>query len=146
MRQLPNSGLTKAQFMASFIEADTIHVQNTATHLYSIVDLHFQQHGSHRYRLQASGYLDSAGTIVESVDDGISWGSTLVPLGTFTDIHFDYNGPAQLMVRIKYMKLWLIWPSTPKNLEWHSIYRTHIPTGIEIAETVRELEGMIYLI
>ena len=146
MRQLLDSGLTKVQFMASFIEADTIHVQSAVTCLYSIINLHFQHCRSHRCRLQAPSYLDSAGTIVELVDDGISWGSTLVLLGTFTDIHFGYNGPVQLMVRIKCMKLWLIWPPTPKNLEWHSIYRTHIPTGLETAEAIRELEDMTYLI
>ena len=116
MRQSPDSGLTKAQFMANFIEADAIRVQSAATWLYSIVNPCFQQRGLHWCRLQAPGFLDSAGTIVESVDDGILWGSTLVPLGTFTDIHFDYNGQAQLMVGIKCLKLWLIWPPTPKNL------------------------------
>ena len=146
MRQSPDSGLTKAQFMANFIEADAIRGHSAATRLYSIVDLRFQERGSHRCRLQAPGYLDAAGTIVESNKDGLSWGSTLVPLGTFTDIHFDYNGQAQLMVGIKCLKLWLIWPPTPKNLEWISIYRTRIPTGLETAEAVRELEGMTYLI
>ena len=55
MRQSPDSGLTKAQFMANFIEADAIRGHGTATRLYSIVNLRFQQRGSHRCRLQAPG-------------------------------------------------------------------------------------------
>jgi hypothetical protein len=50
------------------------------------------------------------------------------------------------MVRIKCLKLWLIWPPTPKNLEWYLIHRTHIPTGVETAEAVGKLEGLTYLI
>jgi hypothetical protein len=146
MRQSADSGITKSQFLANFIEADAIRVKSAATRLYSIVDLRFHRDGSHQCGLRVPEYVDSPDTLVEDTEHGLSWGSTIAPLGSLTDIHYDYHGPAQLMVGIKCYKLWLIWPPTPNNLEWYSTHYSRIPTGVETVEAIERLEGLRYLI
>lgn len=108
-------GVKKDQILASWLQGPYVRKMENTTRLYSILDLPFHKKGSGRCQIKIPDRFLVDG--VKEKHEGIDlWGTSMCPAGTLTDIHFDYCGPAQLMVSIRGRKLWLLWPPSPQNL------------------------------
>jgi hypothetical protein len=140
-RHISEGGLTKAQLLANMLQAPYVREASSTTRLYSVLDLHFQKGGSHKCGLVIPPEVRNGG-LEDRDEDGLCWGTSVCPGGNLTDIHYDYHGSAQLIVGISTQKLWLIWPPTPRNLDWWSGFRSRTPTGTETLEAVKNLDGL----
>lgn len=143
-RHVSEGGITKAQLLACLIQMPSIREYSSTTRLYSALDLHFQKGGSHLCGLVIPAEISKC-ALVDQDETGLCWGTSLCSAGMLTDIHYDYHGPAQLMVGISTRKLWLIWPPTHNNLEWWSGFRARTPTGVETLDAVKHMEGLTLL-
>lgn len=70
------------------------------------------------------------------------WSTTLAPPGSVTDIHHDFHGCATLIVPVQGHKLWLLWPSTPKNLALRMPEIGKINPEVFTLKAIQQMEGL----
>lgn len=74
---------------------------------------------------------------VDGVMPAIS--ATITPAGTITEPHIDQGGSGTLLFEIMGKKVFVIWPPTPKNLEWFApLYGLHY--GAFFTSAIEHLE------
>jgi hypothetical protein len=140
-RHMAVGGITKAQFLACLAQAPYLGENTPNTRLFSVLGLPFQREGLRMCGLTLPPEIKKR-ALVDEQEDGLRWRTSICPAGTFTDLHYDHHGCTQLMVGISTRKLWLIWPPTPKNLEWWSGFRARTPTGTEALDAIKHMERL----
>jgi len=60
--------------------------------------------------------------------------ATITPAGTISEPHIDQAGSGSFLIQLLGRKIFVIWPPTPKNLEWFSeMYGLHHGPIFELA-------------
>jgi hypothetical protein len=125
-------------FMFSMLRAAEGWAWNDSRRLYGALNIAESPTGIGSCHLNALPYSQEQESLV---DDG-GWASTWTPAGAISHTHMDFYGSMQYLIHIAGKKLWLLWPPTPRNLEWFSSQHKQRANGNRVLDSIRHLEGL----
>jgi hypothetical protein len=132
-------GIGALDVIASMMNPSTYcDMQSSERRLYGALDIPVTTDGMGLCGYTVEGYKDGKVNYVPRKE----WTTTFTPPGAITHTHMDFYGRYQYMIHLFGIKLWLLWPPTPKNLEilWsnHTQY-----TDPDLTERcIDEMEGL----
>jgi hypothetical protein len=135
--RLPEEGVSMADFMYSMYATLSTRPWSLGTRLYGLLDIPAMANGIGACEINAHPFDTDPSCITEN-----GWTTTWTPPGGITHPHMDFYGPAQYMVHFHGEKLWLLWPPTPKNLEWYSHHHRQVSSESLTIQAIQDLEDL----
>ncbi|KJA22336.1 hypothetical protein HYPSUDRAFT_54897 [Hypholoma sublateritium FD-334 SS-4] len=106
--------------------------------LYGALDIRESEAGLGSCHINAAPYSQQK----ESLVDSGGWSSTWTPAGAISHTHMDFYGSLQYFIHFHGKKLWLLWPSTPNNLDYFSAHHKERANNNRTLDCINHLEGL----
>ena len=135
--RLPEEGVSMANFMDSMYSVLSTRPWGPGTRVYGLFDVPATANGIGACEINAHPFHTDPSCITEN-----GWTTVWTPPGGITHPHMDFYGVAQYMVHFHGEKLWLLWPPTPKNLEWYSRHHRQVSSESLTILAIQHLEGL----
>jgi hypothetical protein len=126
------------EFLLSMFRASEGRPWNDGHRLYGALNVFESDIGIGNCHLNAHPFTQEKQSLV---DEG-GWASTWTPPGAISHTHMDFYGSMQYLIHFDGKKLWLLWPPTPRNLEWFSIQHKQRANGNRVLDCISHLEGL----
>ncbi|KDR69502.1 hypothetical protein GALMADRAFT_215162 [Galerina marginata CBS 339.88] len=126
------------EFILSMLRAGEGHAWDDSRRLYGALNIRESDIGIGSCHLDALPYSQEQ----ESLVDKDGWASTWTPPGAISHTHMDFYGSMQYFIHFYGKKLWLLWPPTPRNLEWFSSQHKQRANGNRVLDCIHHLEGL----
>ncbi len=126
------------EFILSILQAGDGHTWDDSRRLYGALDIRESDIGIGSCNIKAFPFNKQKESLV---DEG-GWSSTWTPPGAISHTHMDFYGSMQYFIHFYGKKLWLLWPPTPRNLEWFLSHHKQRANNNRTLDCINNLEGL----